>query len=75
MVPPTPAVVISASDCHAVVCRYRPLPGGALVCECAANAEALEAEAVAALATHDQPFSLGVHYPCPPELAARAEWH
>jgi hypothetical protein len=69
-----PDIVISISDCHAVVSRYRSLPNGAISWECACNAEELEADAIAAIAAQRTPFTLGAPYPCPPEVAARAVW-
>ncbi len=77
MLPHANAVVISISDQHAVVGRYRQLPGGAVMWERATNAEELEADAIAAVVatlTEDAPFLIGEHHPCPPELAARARW-
>ncbi len=71
---PDPAIVITLSECHAVVSRYRPLPNGSLSCECACNAAELEADAIAAIAALGTPFALGTPYPCPPEIAARAVW-
>jgi hypothetical protein len=73
MLPQEDAVVIAVSDCHALVCRYHPLPSGALACECASNADALEGEAIVALATEGTPFEVGEH-PCPLALAAQATW-
>ena len=69
-----PSVVISVSDCHAVVSRYRSLPDGALTCERACNAEELEADALAALVAQPTPVTCGGHYPCPPDLVVRAVW-
>ena len=74
MLPQANTVVISVSDCHALVCRYRELSDGSLTCECAVNADELEAEAIAALVAQGAPFILGEHCPCPPELAERARW-
>ena len=67
-------VVISVSDCHAVVSRYRQLPDGSVTCERAVNAEELEAEAVVAIVAQGGRFGSGEHCPCPAELAARAHW-
>jgi hypothetical protein len=67
-------VVISVSDCHAVVSRYRRQPDGSLTCECARNAAELETEAIVALTTLSTSILIGTHHPCPAELAARAEW-
>ncbi len=77
MLPHANAIVISISDQHAVVGRYRQTPDGALTWERATNAEELEADAIAAVVatlTEDAPFLIGEHHPCPPELAARARW-
>ena len=74
MLPQDGSTIISISDCHAIVCRYRQLPDGSVVCECAANAEDLEAEAIVAVVAQGRPFLIGAHYPCPPDLAARAQW-
>ncbi len=74
MLPVAHEVVISVSDCHAVVCRHRQLPDGSVTCECAVNADELEAEAIAALVARGGPFMLGEHAPCPVELAERARW-
>ena len=74
MLPDAHAVVISVSDCHAVVCRHRQLPDGSVTWECALNADELEADAIAALVAHGGPFMLGEHVPCPSELAERARW-
>ena len=69
-----PSVVISVSDCHAVVSRYHSLPDGTLTCERACNAEELEADAIVALVAQDRPVTCGGSYPCPPELVERAVW-
>jgi len=77
MLPHANAVVISISDQHAVVGRYRQIPDGALTWERATNAEELEVDAIAAVVATlpaDAPFLIGEHHPCPPELAARARW-
>ena len=70
----SPDIVISFSDCHAVVCRYRQLADGSVSCERATNAADLEAAALAALATQDQPVLLGTHCACPPQVADQAVW-
>jgi hypothetical protein len=74
MVSQDPDIVISSSDCHAVVSRYRHLPDGSIMCERACNAEELEADAIAVIAAQRTPFMLGSHAPCPPEVAAQAVW-
>ncbi len=74
MLSPEERVVISVSDCHAMICRYRTLPYGTVSCECATNAEALEAAAIEALVAEGVPFEIGGHHPCPDQLAAQAEW-
>ena len=67
-------VVISVSDCHAVVSRNRQLPDGSVTCERAVNAEELEAEAVAAIVAQGGRMGSGEHCPCPGALAAQARW-
>ena len=67
-------VVISVSDCRAVICRYRQLDDGSRICECATNAEELEAAAIEAIVAAGTPFTLGQQYPCPSELADQAHW-
>ncbi len=67
-------VVISVSDCHAVISRYRRLPNGQLVCACAGNAAELEGEAIGVVTADEQPFRSGAQLPCPPALAGKAHW-
>jgi len=55
------------------VSRYVPLAGG-IATEPAANWEALEDDAHAAVETQGGAFNLSGHYLCPPELAERAAW-
>jgi hypothetical protein len=74
MLPHDQMVVISLSDCHAVVSRYRQGPDGSLRGECARNAAELEADAINSLVARGAQFIGGAAYPCPAELAARAEW-
>jgi hypothetical protein len=70
----TPDVVISIAANHAVVSRYRHLPGGSISCERAQNAADLESAALEVIATQDQPVLLGREYPCPLHIAAQAIW-
>ncbi len=74
MLSQAPAIVISISDCQAVVTRYRPRPDGSITCESACNTAELEADAIAVITANRAPFTVGTHVPCPPELAARAVW-
>ncbi len=57
-----------------IVCRRRELSGGIISYEPALNAYDLEGEAMLALARYGHPFQTGDESPCPPELAARAQW-
>ena len=68
-------VVISVSQQHAVVSWCQPRTDGALICRRALNAEELEGEAISAVARSNRPFLIGMQYPCPPQLAARARWN
>ena len=74
MLPGDQPVVITVSSCHAIVCRWRRQPDGALRWECASNAADLENEALVVLARSGVPVHCGTAHPCPPELAGRAIW-
>jgi hypothetical protein len=74
MVSPDNIIFINISTCHVLICRYHELPDGSLAIECASNAAELEADAIAAIAGDGKPFTIGGYHPCPPELAARAQW-
>jgi hypothetical protein len=65
MLPQDQAVVITVSQCRVVVCRCRHRPDGSITYECARNAEALEGNAMLALAKSGQPFRTGQEFPCP----------
>jgi hypothetical protein len=75
MLPQDQSVVITVSDSRILVCRRRQLSNGSISYECARNTEALEAEAMLALAKRNQPFLIGQEVTCPPELAERADWN
>ena len=75
MLPQDQAIVITVSDCRIIVCRRRELSEGAISYECAQNAEELEGEAMVAVARYGHPFQPGQEVPCPPELAAQAQWN
>ncbi len=68
-------VIISVSDCHAVISRYRRRPDGTLVCERATNAEDLEGAAIRAVVAQGTSITTSTHYPCPAELARQAQWN
>ncbi len=74
MLSSTDEVVISVSGTHAVICRPFERLDGSLRWECAANTDELEPAAIEAVSSSSQPFSFGVLYPCPSELAELAKW-
>jgi len=67
--------VITVSASRILVCRRGHLSNGSIRYECARNAEALEADAMLALARRKEPFMTGQEFPCPPDLAERARWN
>ena len=68
-------VIISVSECHAVVSRYRRRPDGMVVCERATNAEDLEGAAIRAVVAQGTSITTSTHYPCPADLARQAQWN
>jgi hypothetical protein len=68
-------IFISVSAGSVVVCRYRRLPNGTGMMECASNADELENDAITAVIAHGNSFFTGHLHACPPDLAARACWN
>lgn len=66
-------IVINVANGQALVSRIRESSGG-ITLEQAVNANELEEAAAAVIAALGSTTARSGQYPCPPELAARAEW-
>ena len=67
-----PIIVVDKGHC--IVARYRQVAAYKYEVERAANWPALENDACAAVEAQVGAITEDGHFPCPPELAARAVW-
>jgi hypothetical protein len=74
LIPCDRLVIIALRQRRARLARYRQIDSYQYEVEDAANWQALEALALAAVETHIGALVENADYPCPPDLAARALW-